>query len=693
MSASPRRALAVSLALLAAGGAAVAVYVTRPEQPERVVVAPSPEVREVLVPGADGALTVDGTARHADGCEVRVYSAPPGPGTATAAAATIADGRFAITVPGDALGETVGPRLVWIETACDSQRVALHARRFAAPTPTPTPNTEHATAAPSRAVPVVEVAIRTDALIARTEALALDLSNRAVQRAIRDEVRGEEVIALDIPLGRWADAAQRWADRRLTEGVAEDLDALIPDDLGDTRVAVQWGDETSVRLANLDLDIVDPSVVRATFDADIRIHASFRADPPPRRGGQGWTPDPLHVRLARISATFDLSDFPHVRARRVDLLGDLCERPEGRFWRRSCAAIAPRLVSLVERPVLRALDERAMSWGEAIAADRTLFELAARFGAPAASVGEWEELIGAAEPTLAIARLDDERVVLRVEVDPDWLGDAGLGGVAVHGSADAAPQAPQETSDEEPLRADVEVRLAVSVVNRALRTVFDRPLAEVADAAADALEPIDEARAAALRGALTEAGATLDRAATAWADALALANLAPDRTFRVVPELSLRTVDGETDAVPVLLVHDARPYRGVDVPAVGLSLSFALPVRFVPEGLVFRLAPDWPALARAVALEALGPESTTRADVRRFGVFVATQLERSFAAEGEPPMVDVRPAFDGLEALLPRVPRAASIGPVAFTLDSLGGDAERAALVVRGTVVVAEPER
>lgn len=642
-----RRPFAATLALCTVVAAAVGgVYWTQRGSDVNVEVTLGPALDSVVGAREGTAIVFDGQALRAEGCEVR----------ARGAATPIVDGAFRLEVPAP---PRLGPDVVWIEVWCDDTRAAVLARRIdVRPTVEDAPQT------------VARLRLATPTVIDRIEAQALTLVNARLAEAIRDEIDGEEVVRFEVPLGRWANAAQRWAEARLDEEAAARVNALVPDGVQDATVAVAWGEGTTARLSNLQLE-VDGTEVVATFDAAVAVDVAVTADPPVRRGGDGWDPDPLEVDLVRIGARFDLADWPRVQIRDVDLLGDLCSRPDERFWRRACDRVAPELAALVERPVERALNERAAAWAAEFDLSEWLMGSVLTFGLG----GELQDRLRAAaadaELTVELEAFDDATIALVATVSPQWLG--------THATL-AAPSGPPTDV--------VELSIALPLVNRALDNLFDRPLGEVASALADVVETVDPERAAAIRSAGDEIAGRGRAATAAWSEALALANLAVDDQAVLRPSLGIAS-----DAL-ALTLYDARVFRGVERDDVSLSVSASLPVRFVVSPApaddavpVFRLQPDTLALLDTFALEAVGPDSTTRDDARRFAAFFRQELRRNFVEGTDPPLVDLRGLAD-LDAVLPTVPRVGALGPVAISLSAVAADQAAGGLVIAGDVAV-----
>ena len=103
----------------------------------------------------------------------------------------------------------------------------------------------------------------------------------------------------------------------------------------------------------------------------------------------------------------------------------------------------------------------------------------------------------------------------------------------------------------------------------------------------------------------------------------------------------------------------------------------------------FDLKQDVVAMTDRFALEALGPDSTTRDDARRFGAFVRRELRRSLGAESGQAMVDLSGVVDAAESL-PRLPRATRVGPATITLNGVEADPSTGAIVFAGSVAIAD---
>jgi hypothetical protein len=104
----------------------------------------------------------------------------------------------------------------------------------------------------------------------------------------------------------------------------------------------------------------------------------------------------------------------------------------------------------------------------------------------------------------------------------------------------------------------------------------------------------------------------------------------------------------------------------------------------------FELRPDVEGLLRNLALEPVGPESTTRSDARRFAAFVHTEIRRNFGDDPELPLVDLSGVLDGFE-LVPVVPREFAAAGIALTLDELRYDPVISTFVATGSGALLDP--
>ncbi len=654
-----------ALALLAISGvlglAVAGVIVTQKPNPERVDVALAPQLQDTLVAYAGDELVVQGTARHANGCVVR----------ANGVEAPIEDGAFTLTMPAP---EVLGPSLVWIEAWCGEDRVARLVRQVQVTTPPQALN------AP-QSVPVARLRLQTPPLVEHLESAALDAVNARLQELLEQEVRGSDAIRFALPLDRWANAAQSWARSRLSEEAAARLDAVVPDDIGETSLTIRWGSGTGVRLSNLDV-VVSENTARVQFDAAIDIDVEVSADPPLRRGGDGWDPETLHVDLARVGATLDLSAWPAVTVRDVDLVGDLCTRQQRGFWRRTCATVAPEVHTLVRGPLTEMLNERVASWSADFDVNTWLFDAFVGFGLPQDSALAWREQAESIGFDLEVERIDGHTVALVAKVSRSWLGSASSLGPASPTLADP-----------------VELTVALPLLNRGLSGLFDRPFAEVGAEVVRVIQQLDPERAAAIEATLAEVSGQGRAANAAWRDALALANLQVNSEFRLHPLLSI-----EDDAL-ALALFDTRVFQGIEVDGVTLSVSAQIPMRFrrVGDGSAvgsagegpsrapaFVVEPDVVGMAERLALEADGPDSTTRDDARRFGLFLEHEIRRSLGAEDGPALVDLS-GMVGLIDTLPTVPAESTIGPFRVSLSRMHADMDAGGFVLGGAVLAPAP--
>jgi hypothetical protein len=96
-------------------------------------------------------------------------------------------------------------------------------------------------------------------------------------------------------------------------------------------------------------------------------------------------------------------------------------------------------------------------------------------------------------------------------------------------------------------------------------------------------------------------------------------------------------------------------FRGVDRDDVRLLVSAELPVTIGRVEGGYELRPDISGLMGRLALEAQGPESTTRDDARRFATFLQQEIARNFGDSTEEPLVDLSGIVDSF-SLAPVVP-------------------------------------
>ena len=632
--------VAAGVLFLLAGGGAFVAYELREPDAQRIDLRISRPAAGDVAAVVDGSeLRLSGTLSGADECSV-VWA-----GSEFAVEA----GAFEHTIPAPSLGT----HLLWVRATCDGVEVPPLARAVVV-APLPLEGSGDAID-PSR-VPVIRLTASTVPLVEPAADFALSEVNREVTRYLSEEIRGAEIIALDVPVGRIAASFQQWAGERLGGAAGERVEEWIPDAISDFAFQMRWAPETSAELSNLELNVGE-GVVDATFDLDLTVGIAVEATETGRAARQ-WDPPPMEISLARLGARFDLSDWPAVSVTQVNLLGDLCERPNGRFWRRRCRDIMPRVVALIERPVGRALNARAGEWTESFSLEEALL----RALAPGE---EWTTLLQESGAQIELVELSPDRVAFEAAVSAEWLGSQ-------HGIEASAERSGELT-----------LELSAALFNRALAGVFDRPLHEVPGHVLERTAELLPTQTEALERVVADLDG-VGRLDGMWTETLALTNLQMEPTVHAVPFFPSGG-DGLRIAV-----HGVRLFRGVDRGDVGLSLSAELPVVIVATDTEFELRPDVEGLLRNLALEPVGPESTTRSDARRFAAFVHTEIRRNFGDDPELPLVDLSGVLDGFE-LVPVVPREFAAAGIALSLDELRYDPVISTFVATGSGALLDP--
>ena len=627
-----RKRYAALLGVTTLVGAAVTIGVTvREPDPQRVELRVDEPAPETFVVGPSEIITIAGSLSGADGCELRWGDQ----------SLAVERGTFEVAVAAPEPGRHV----LWLRGTCDGVAAPSFARDIVV-----------ASAEALTSVPVARLSARTEPLLAPASEFALDQANRALGQYLAEEVRGAEIVAFDVPVGRIGASIQGWAAQRLGDDAAERLDNWIPD--GDVAFDMRWSDATSARLDNLRLSVDDDSV-RARFDLDLSIALDVRAAEE-GQDGRDWSPPPLELSLARLSVRFDVSDWPRVAVTHVDLVGDLCERPNGRFWRRRCEELIPRVIELVERPARRALQERVDAWS----AESPLETVVLSAVAPGDA---WEALAADAGTTISLSELSADRVAIEAHATSEWLGTT-VGLAAGDGA----------------MEHDLELTIATALFNRGLARLFDRPLAEVPDALAHRTAELVPGRSEALDRVLADLDGDGRLSGGAWDETLALTNLA------LADDIRLRPFVPDGGDLLRIAVTGVSAFQGVDVPEVELLLSASLPITIEAEPANFVLCPDVGQLLSSLALEAVGPDTTTRDDARRFAAFLQQELARNFGDDPEEPLVDLRGVVDAFE-LVPTIPRAFSGGGISVVIESLGYDPEQRAMVASGSGELTPP--
>lgn len=614
------------LGLTSLVGAAVTVaVVVREPDPHRVELRLDSPAPGTFVTTVGESIPIRGALAGAYGCELQWGEH----------SIRVERGEFGLSVP----APDIGRHMVWLRGHCDGVAAPSFARDIVV-----------TGGEAVEAVPVARFSARTDPLLAPASEFALEHANEALRRYLAEEVRGAEIIAIDVPVGRIGASIQGWAAERLGDDAAERFDDWIPD--RDVALEMRWGDATNVHLDNLRLTVGD-GAVRARFDIDLSIALDVRAAEE-ERASRDWSPPPLELSLARLSVRFDVSEWPRVAVTHVDLVGDLCERPNGRFWRRRCAELIPRIGDLVERPVRRALQERVDAWS----AESPLESIVLSAVAPGDA---WAALVADAGTTVILREVSEERVAIEAHASSEWLGStSGL-------SAEPAE-----------MGHDLELSVSTTLFSTGLGRLFDRPLAEVPDALAHRTAELAPGRVEALDRVMADLEGDGRLTGGAWDQTLALTNLALARDVRMAPFVP------DADDSLRLAFEGVPTFRGIDVPDVHLLVSASLPIAIEPTPTAFVLRPDVASLLGNLALEARGPDSTTRDDARRFAAFLQQELARNFGDDPEEPLVDLRGVVDAFE-LVPTIPRAMSGGGVAVEIETLRYDPELRALVAGGS--------
>ncbi len=630
----------VIAAILAAIGSFIA-YQTREPDAQRVdLVIASPAPGELSTTHAHGSFMVSGTLAGTDACEIDWDGQP----------VVVSAGEFAFEVSAPS---TPGSHLVWVTATCDGIRGAQFTRRVVVEG-APIAQALAGDQEPKEAIARLTVA--TGSLLAPAEEFMLGAANDAIQRYLVGEIQGAELVRIAVPVGRMASSLEAWASQRLGEGAGGRIAEIIPDDLGDAALQLAWGPETSVELSNVRLT-PGPQSVSAHFDLAVVVAVDVRAEQE-GRAAQSWAPRPLNINLAQLGARFDLSQWPLITVSDVDLVGDLCERPDGRFWRARCRDILPGLTELIEEPVERALNERAQAWVSSFSAETTLLSAVD----PAGEMGG-DDLAANSGFELVLRGLDEEHLSVEVHVSRDWLGrPAGLPEVA-------------------PLRSAARLEFSIAAINRALTGVFDRPLNEVGSyitahathVAPDALAAIDRFS--------EDLGGGGRLVSTDWTEMLSFTNLSVAPDVRAVPYIPA----GEL----ALAVHGIPLFQGVDRSDVQLLVSAELPVTIARAEGGYELRPDISGLLERLALEAVGPQSTTRDDARRFANFLQQEIARNFGDSNEEPLVDLSGIVDSF-ALTPVLPDSVEFGRVHVSVESLRFDEASSSFVVEGEAQLSE---
>ena len=628
--------LAAGALILVAGAGAFLAYELREPDAQRIEF----RLDELVMAGpieAGSELALGGSLSGADECTVRWDEFE----------FRVESGEFArlVPVPGP------GDHMVWTRAICDGVEVPPIARRLVV-----APQSEGSGESEPVSIPVIRLTAEAKPLVEPATEFALEAANREVSRYLTEEIQGAEIITLDVPAGRVAASLEQWAGTQLGGAAGERVAGWIPDDIADVALEMRWAPETSVELSNLKLQVGD-DCVDATLSLALTIGVAVEATEEGQAPRQ-WDPPPMDIDLAHVGARFDLSEWPTINVSRVNLLGDLCERPDGRFWRRRCRDVMPRVIALVERPIERALNDRAAEWIEGFSFEEALIDVLA----PTES---WATLMEESGAELVLAELSTTYIAFEGRVSSDWLGTPrGLEAGDRH---------------ESPLVLEI----SSSFFNRALFTLFDRPLHEVPGHTLQRTEELAPGQAEALERVVADLDG-LGRLDGAWTETLALTNLQMESSVHLVPFIP----DGGHGLR--FAVHGVRLFRGVDREDVGLSLSAELPVEIVAPESGFELRPDATGLLRNLALEPTGPESTTRADARRFAAFLNTEIARNFGDDPELPLVDLSGVVDGFQ-LVPVIPRAFTIAGSAVTLESFAYDSDTATFRGLGSAELLDP--
>ncbi|MFT6397639.1 MAG: hypothetical protein ACJAYU_002393 [Bradymonadia bacterium] len=624
----------MAAALLAAIGSFLAYQAREPDAQRVDLVLSSPAPGAVTVTHANGPFMVSGTLAGADACEVDWGGQP----------VIVAAGEFSFEVSAPA---TTGGHLVWVGVTCDGLRAARFTRRVvveAASGVRPLAGTEQLET-------VARLTLATAPLLAPAQDFILGAANDAIARYLAEEVRGADLIRIAVPVGRIAASIEAWASQRLGENAGSRLAEIIPDDLGEATLQLAWGPETSVALSNVRLTPGQNSV-RAHFDMSVVVALDVSAEQE-GRAAQSWDPRPMSIDLAQLSARFDLSRWPLISVAEVDLIGDLCERPDGRFWRNRCNDILPRLTELIEEPVERALNERAQAWAAAFSAETTILNALD----PAGELGG-EQLAADSGFALILRELNEEQIAVDVQVSHEWL--ARPGGLAA----------------VTPLTGDARLEFSTAVINRGLQAVFDRPLDEVGSYVTEHSARLVPAAGEAIDRLSEDLGGRGRLGSTDWTSMLAFTNL------RVAPQVRIRPYIPAGDLA--LAIHGVPLFRGVDRDDVRLLVSAELPVTIGRVEGGYELRPDISGLMGRLALEAQGPESTTRDDARRFATFLQQEIARNFGDSTEEPLVDLSGIVDSF-SLAPVVPDYLDFGQVKISVESLRFDAPSGSFIVEGS--------